>query len=210
MWCHVVSEKCTSASQELAAFLVYPHNGHSSTCLWNVSTLLWGNMASHSRRRCLHGHYLENLKSYLHERVHNFCFCDCSKSEWKNLHNAAKGLKYFFVMFILSGIFDFLYCRVMLQIYVLMPNLTLLLCMIHTLNDNIFGLAFCICKNNNNHYGCSVSLNLSQFLHYMMDFLDIWYGKLWNYHFNSTLLWHCPKTHGQIYQFSKWIRRFAY
>jgi hypothetical protein len=75
---------------------------------------------------------------------------------------------------------------VLLQIlvYVLVPNLKLLLCMICTLSDNIiFAVVFFICKNNNNnYYRCSVSLNLSQFLHYMMDFVEIWYGKLWNYH----------------------------
>jgi len=49
----------------------------------------------------------------------------------------------------------------------------------------------------------AVPLNLSQFLHYMMDFVDIWCGKLWNYHFNSTLSWHFPKTHLQFYQFPK-------
>jgi hypothetical protein len=31
-------------------------------------------------------------------------------------------------------------------------------------------------QNNNNHFGCSVSLNLSQFLHYMVDFVDIGMG----------------------------------
>lgn len=49
----------------------------------------------------------------------------------------------------------------------------------------------------------AVSLNLSHFQCYMMDFVDIWYGKLWNYHFNSTLLWHFPKTRLQFYQFPK-------
>jgi hypothetical protein len=81
--------ECTSIPQEPAASVIYCHDGCSRSP-WNVCTLLWQYMPSHSRRKCLHGQYLESLKSHLHEPVHNFCVCDYSKSRWKNCHQIVR------------------------------------------------------------------------------------------------------------------------
>lgn len=67
-------------------------------------------------------------------------------------------------------------------VQILSAELEITFVQICTLSDNIiFTVVFFICKNNNhNYYGCLVSLNISQYYitqHYMMDFVEIWYGK---------------------------------